>query len=331
MHSASADQRHAGVGDQNLPARPEGLHRPEGVVACAPEPGLDGMVRGEFRMLSAVVPGKIGERLRLRGGREMGSVKLDEQMRRRRQAQAGMSGGRTHLPFVQQLDPRRREAGLDRRDRSLAGRSDVRETADPGKYGFGPSPEPQSQPYDDAENALGAEKETREVEAGRALPRAPFCPDERSVRGDRIQRNHVLAHRSVAHGHGSRSPRRRHSAQRRVSARIHRKEEPGVTQVNVERPVSHAGLHRAVEIPLTHRQHPVHSRQVKRYSAERRVDLSLHPGSRAEGDHRATMFRADGQHAAHVIRAFREDDGVGKLRGMPCERVGMLTPDRLGA
>ena len=84
-----------------------------------------------------------------------------------------------------------------------------------------------------------------QVVARARFARAPAGADQAAVGGDHLQRQHVVAHRPVAHRHGAGGAGRRHPADRGVGAGIDRKEQAGVRQRRVELLAGDAGCTRS--------------------------------------------------------------------------------------
>ena len=132
-----------------------------------------------------------------------------------------------------------------------------------------------------------------------------------------LQRQHIVAHRAVAHRVGAGGARRRHAAERGVGAGIDREEQALVAQMLVERLAGDAGLDHAVEILGIDREHAVHVAQVDADAAARRIDLPLQRGSGAEGDHRHAVRGADAHHVLDVRGLLREHHRVRRLARQP--------------
>ena len=123
--------RHADVGRERLRAGPQRACGPIGVVARLPEPGA---------VLRLASPSRTGRRRGRRRFRRSAPTARQRRLRCReiRRNSIGASGSvelrigvaGLHLQFVEQLDARDRNAGLDGRDRGVAGRLDRRERAD---------------------------------------------------------------------------------------------------------------------------------------------------------------------------------------------------------
>ena len=88
---------------------------------------------------------------------------------------------------------------------------------------------------DDAERALGADEQARQVVAGGGFAHPPAGADHPPVGQSDRQAQHVLAHRAVAHRVGARRAGRAHAADGAGrGAGIDREEQPGVAQMGVE-------------------------------------------------------------------------------------------------
>ena len=188
--------------------------------------------------------------------------------------------------------------------------------------------EPQADLGDDAERALAADEEPRQVVAGRRLARAPAGGDHAAVGGDDGQPDHVLAHRAVADRVGAGGARGRHPADRRVRARVDREEEAGALQVGVELLARHARLHAAVEVLGVHLEHAVHPRGVERHAAVDRGDVALERGADAEGDDRHAGGRAGADDVGHLLVRLREHDEVRRGEVGEALAAAVLVADR---
>ncbi len=100
------------------------------------------------------------------------------------------------------------------------------------------------------------------------------------------QREHVLAHRPVPHGHRPGRAGRDHPADRRVGARIDREEDALGTQAGVERATRDAGADGHVEIVERRPPDRVHLAHVDADPAGERRHVSLERGAGAERDQR---------------------------------------------
>jgi hypothetical protein len=215
---------------------------------------------------------------------------------------------------------RDRHAGLDGLDHGIGAAIDAVESAHRRRHRLLHRVEPHRHFGDDAEGALGADEQARQVVAGRRLLRAARGLDDAAVGQHYLERQHVLAHRAVAHGVGARGARRRHAAERGVGARIDREEEARVLDELVELLARHAGLHHGVEVRLVHRQHLVHLRQVDADAAFHRQDVALERGADAVGNHRHLVPAADVDDVAHLFGGLGEDHHVrGRVR-----KVGLV-------
>ena len=86
---------------------------------------------------------------------------------------------------------------------------------------------------DDAERALRADEQPRQVVAGGGFLRARLRGRDHLAIGEHdLQRQHVVPHGAVAHRIGARGARRRHAAERGVGAGIDREEQALVAQMS---------------------------------------------------------------------------------------------------
>ncbi len=127
---------------------------------------------------------------------------------------------------------------------------------------------------------------------GQVIARAGFRgarsgADDAPVGQHHFQRQHVLAHRAIAHGGRAAGARRGHAAQRRIRAGIDGEHQPGRAQFGIQRLARDAGLHDGQHVARPHVQHLVHPRQVQRDAARARPARALParcpPPSRSPG------------------------------------------------
>ena len=176
---------------------------------------------------AAISPNDCG----LLGDARLAAVEFDEQARASRDSRASNRCHRPHLQRVDQFDAGDRNAHLDGRDDRLAGRLDARKRADAAGDRLRDALQLQRDRGDDAERAFRADQQPRQIVAGRALLGALAGGDRRAVGHHGGQRQHVVAHRAVAHGIGARGARRRHAAEAGIGAGIDREEQAGVAQM----------------------------------------------------------------------------------------------------
>ena len=65
-----------------------------------------------------------------------------------------------------------------------------------------------------------------------------------------------------------------------------------------------------------------------RHAAERRIDVAFERGAGAERDHRHAGLGAQLHCLDHLLRGLGEQHRVGRLRGDPGQRVGVLLAQR---
>ena len=169
---------------------------------------------------------------------------------------------------------------------------------------------------DEAERALRADEQPREVIARRGLARARARADHLAVRGDDHEREDVLAHRAVADGRRARRAGGDHPAEGGVGAGIDGEEHALRAQHLVELLAGDAGLDRDVEVVDRQAQDAVHLAHVDADPALQRRDVPLERRSRAEGDDRRAMAGADADDRRGLLGARRVDDGVGGGEGV---------------
>ena len=221
-------------------------------------------------------------------------------------------------------------AQLDRGDHGLHRAVDGVERAHGGADDLGHALEAQGHLGDHAQRAFGADQEPREVVAGRGLACPRAGADHRAVGQHRLQRQHVVLHRPVAHGVRARRPGRRHPADRGVRAGVDREEEALAAEALVQRDAVHAGLHDAVEVLDVDGQDPVHLRDVQRDAAVQRRDVALQRRARAEGDERDAVGGARVHDRDHVVGRAGEDHRIGGRARVPALVATVLLADRGG-
>ena len=239
-----------------------------------------------------------------------------------------MGDHRFHLQPVEQFDAGDGNAALDCVDHRHAGRFHARERTDPAADRLRDALQLERQLGDDAERPLRADEQAGEIVARGALARPPPRRDQPSVGGNRLQCQHIVLHRPVAHRIGARRARRGHAAEAGIGAGIDREEQAGVAQVGVQVLARHARLDAAVEVAGIHLEDAVHAHQVDGDAARRRVDLALQRGSRAEGDHRHMVLGADAHHLLHVVGGAGKDHRVRRLVRNIGRGVGVLLAHR---
>ena len=219
----------------------------------------------------------------------------------------GRHGGR-----AQQLAARHGNAHLQGLNHGRRCAVDGREGAHRRRHRVLHGVEAQRHLGDDAEGAFGADEQPRQVVARRRFLRAARGLDQAPVGQHHFQREHVFAHRAVAHCIRARGARRRHAADRRVGAWIDGEEKPGVLYVLVQLLARHAGLHHRIEVLAVHGEYLVHVREIDRNAALYGEDVTLERGTDAEGNHWHAVAAADVDDVAHFFRAVWKDDGVGQ-------------------
>ena len=136
---------------------------------------------------------------------------------------------------------------------------------------------------DDAERALAADEQPRQVVAGGGFAHPPAGADHPPVGQHHRQAQHVLADGAVAHRVGAGGAGGAHAADGAVGAR----DRPGRTgrcraDAAFSAAPGHARLHPAVHVRLVHLQHRVMPRQVDADAAAHRRDVAFQRGAGAE-------------------------------------------------
>ena len=294
-----------------------------------PQPGAVLGPRGPGEIAAAALLGDLAEVLRLLGDLVFAAVEFQQQQRRLRQRQFRIGIAGPHLRGVEQFDARDGNAGLDRQDGGLAGAAHGLERTGRRRDGLGNAAQFDGQFGDDAERALGADEQMRQVVAGGGFLRARAGGDDLAVAAHHFQRQHVVAHGAVAHRIGAGGAGRRHAAERGVGAGIDREEQALVAQMLVERLAGDAGLDHAVEVLGMDREHPVHVAQIDADAAGGRIDLPLQRGAGAERDHGNAVFGADPHHVLDIGGLLRHHHRVRRLGRQPGGGMGVLFAHRL--
>ena len=150
--------------------------------------------------------------------------------------------------------------------------------------------------------------------------------NDATVGEDDGERQHGLAHRSIAHGGGAGSARRRHAADRAVGAGVDEERQPVLSEVRVELTMGDAGFDGHIEIFRAEAHDPVHARHVDRYPSMERPDVTLERGTGAKRDDRRAVPGADPHDARHVVGRLREDHDVGSVRSVVRLAVAVMIP-----
>ena len=243
-----------------------------------------------------------------------------------------VANARVHLHVIEQLDARDGDADLHRHDHRVDRALEVGKLADGRGDRFGYPIQAELHLGHDAERALCADVQTRQVIAGARFPRAAARADQFSLGSHDGEAQHVLAHRPVANGIGSRRACRGHAADRRVGTRIDRKEQSGSLELQVQLLAGDACLHAAIEIVAVHLEHTIHLREVDADASVERRDVSLERRADAEGDHRyARLVALTDDRRDLLVRAREHDDirdsGVRETLAMPVLLAHRLVDD----
>ena len=248
-------------------------------------------------------------------------MEFEEQARQRLQPlQLRIRDAGLHLHLVQQFHARDRDARLHDGDHRLDRAAQRGELAGGGRHRLGDAVQAQLDLGDDAERALGADEQPRQVVAGGGLAHAAAGVDQPPVGQRHGQPQHVLADRAVAHRVGAGGARRAHPADRaQRRAGIDREEQALVAQVLVELIARDAGLDAAVHVGLADLDDAGHARQVERDAAAHRRHVAFQRGAGAPGHHRHVRGVAQRQQPRGLVRGLDEGDRVGQHR-----RLGVL-------
>ena len=154
---------------------------------------------------------------------------------------------------------------------------------------------------DEAERALGADHQPREVISGRGLAGPRMRAQHLAAGVDHGQPQDVLAHRPVAHGRRAGRAGGDHPADRRVGAGIDGEEHALGAQPGIERPARHPGLDGDVEIIDRRPADRVHLAHVDGDPAAEGGDVALQRGSGAERDERQPVCGGDADDRGRLL------------------------------
>ena len=173
---------------------------------------------------------------------------------------------------------------------------------------------------DDAERALRADEQPRQVIAGGRFAHPPAGADHPPVGQRHRQAEHVLADGAVAHRVGAAGARRAHAADRGVRRRDRpERTAPGRADAAFSvRCVTPASMRQSM-FGRVHLQDARHARQVEADAAAHRRDMPLQRGAGAVRHHRHAMRVAQAEQARGLLGGLDEGDGVGQHR-----RLGVL-------
>ena len=214
------------------------------------------------------------------------------------------------MPELHRLD-HRVDRSLDRLERTGRRRDHLRDAEEPERH-LGDHPE----------RPLAADEEPGQVVAGRRLPRPAAGPDDAAVAEDDRQAEDVLAHRPVAHRSRSRRAGCGHAADRRVRSRVDGEEEALRRQALREGESGQPGFDAAVEVRAVDLEHLGHAGEIDADPAPQRADVALERRPRPERDHGNSRGGAGADHVRHLLGRLREEDGIGRSRGV----VGLVPP-----
>jgi len=187
--------------------------------------------------------------------------------------------------------------------------------------------EPERCLADQPERALRADHQPRQIVAGGGLPGPRAGVHHLAAAAHDREREHVLAHRAVPHGHRPGCPRRDHPADRGVGARIDREEHSLGTEAGIERAPGHAGADGHVEVLDRGLADLVHLPHVDADAAGQRRDVALERGAGAERHQRHVVLGGDPHNSGRLLDAPRPDHHVGARLGVERLVVTVLGED----
>ena len=266
---------HAGVGRHGSAA---GFHLQTGkvsVVSRSPEPRAFFWCGRPPEAFAAELGGYLLHRFGLLIDAGRAAVKLHQQHWRFGQLELVVPVHGAHRVRVQQLAARDRYTHLDQLDGGAHSRIDARESAGRGRYRLGLWKQLQRDFGHHAQRAFAAHHQARQVVAGGRLAGARASANHLALRGHDRQAEHVLAHRSVAHGIRAAGAGGAHAADAGVSTRVDWKKQPGVANLVVELHARHAGLHRDRQVFGLDRDDCVHAAQVQADAALHRQQVAF--------------------------------------------------------
>mmetsp|Transcript_6667 Transcript_6667/g.27788 ORF Transcript_6667/g.27788 Transcript_6667/m.27788 type:complete len:431 (+) Transcript_6667:1468-2760(+) len=302
--------RHAGVGRHRAAAGAHLQARQIGVVARGPQPGAGLGRGGPLEGLAAMVSRHRLHHGRLLGHAGLAAVELHQQHRRFLQAEPVVRVDGPDRVRIQQLAARDRHADLDDLHRRAHRRIDAREEAHRGRHRLGQRVHLQGQLGDDAQRALAAHQQPRQVVAGAALLGPRTGAHHLARRIDEAQPEHVLAHRAVAHRIRAAGARGGHAAERRIGTGVDREEQALVLQRLVELLAGHARLHGHGEVIGVDAQHLGHARHIQADATAHGQQVPFQRRARAKRDDRHAVPGAQRDDLRHLALALREHDGL---------------------
>ncbi|MPM54588.1 hypothetical protein SDC9_101366 [bioreactor metagenome] len=236
-------------------------------------------------------------------------MELHEQQRFLAQRELAVRVHHAHGVGVDEFHARDRHAKLNGLDHGAHGGFDAGERADGRAHRFRQRIQAHRDFGEDAQRALAAHQQAREIVARRALLGARAGADRLALSGDHFQRQHVLTHGAVAHGVGAAGACRCHAADAGIRARIDGEEQARVLDGFVELLARDAGLHGDGEVVRVDGQDLVHAAYVDADAALDGQQMAFERRARAVGNHRHLILRGQLHRVLHILRAFGKHHG----------------------
>ena len=243
-------------------------------------------------------------------------MKFHHQMRAFVQMRAGILVEGAGRIAIDKLDPGHGNARLDGGGHAFDGLIQRRETANGRDDLLGLAMQAQGQLSNDAQRALGSDKQPGQVVTGAGFRRPRAGADHRAIGQHHLKRQNIVTHGAIAHGGGAAGPRRGHAAKTGIGARIDRKEQPRRAQFGIQRLTRDAGLKADLHILGPDFKHAVHLHHIDDQPALRGQRVPLQRGAGAPADHRHLMGVTDRQHPRHLVGRNRPGHGIGGRRGV---------------
>ena len=240
-------------------------------------------------------------------------MELQQQQRRLGQLKPCICIGGAHVQFVHQFDAGHGNTILDGGHDSLTGGFNRWKRHARGADRLGDALQFQGHLGDQAQCAFGTDKQAGQVIARRCLFRALRRTDNAAIGHNGLQRDNVVFHCAITHCVGARCTRGRHAAKRGIGPRINRKEQSAIPQISVQLFARDPRLHDAIKVVSIDGDDLVHRAHIHRNAARGRVHMPLKGCSRAIGNYRHAVDRADIDDVRHLLGRRGKDHGIGGL------------------
>ena len=322
---------HADIGDQDVRARPECAGGVVGVVAGLPEAltaGGGGLpVEAEAAMLGGEA---FGEARGLFHAGLAEAVELEEKSRLEGQVEMRVAVDGVDLGRVHELDAGDAEAELNGFNDRLHGAVDGGKGAEDDADCLRQRVQAQGDFSDDAEGALGADEEARQVVAGAGFAGTRTGVEDAAVGENDGEGQNVFAHGAITDSRCAGGAGGGHAADGGVGAGIDEEGEAGVFKRLLQGEAADAGFDGGVQVVRADAEDAVHLPHVDGDAAAKGVHVALERGARAEWDDGKLMARAHFQDGADFLSGLRKTDQVRQRGRVGAFAVAVMLADGLG-